>query len=878
MMRTTTSPHRRSDMSLHPGARLGPYLIQALLGQGGMGEVYRARDTRLNRDVALKVLPPAFAGDSDRRARFEREAQAVATLSHPNIVNIFDTGVDQEQLYVVMELLHGETLRDQINRAPLPVRRALEYAAQIARGLAAAHDKGLVHRDLKPDNIFLLDDGQLKILDFGLARFGAHAVTAAAGATGAGETVAALTDAGTVMGTVGYMAPEQIKGQSVDARADLFALGAVLYEMLTGQRAFQRDTTAETMTAILREDPADPGAVRAAISPAIDRIVRHCLEKNPKERFQTARDVAFALETLSGSNVSSNAVSAIDLPPGRRWMWPAALVLAIVAAAAAGAIVNRRFASAPASLVFEKKTWDTMWVTNARFGPDGQTIVFSAATSGNVPELFAIRPGSVMPQALGQKATQLLSVSSKGELAVLTGVHYIHHRLFTGTLARMTIDGSPRPWMEDVSEADWAPDGASLAIIHHVGSEDRLEYPSGSVRYAVGGYLSDLRVSPDGSQVAFFEHQSPGDDRGWVKLLTSGGEVKQLAGEYWGEEGLAWSADGRSVLFSASESGVEQQPLIVNVTGRPVVRQRIPSADTMVLHDVAADGRMLIVRNEFRFSMRALLPGQTAERELQWLDFPQNGIFSADRRLMAFTDLSQNAGPNYAVAIRDMASDKVVRLGEGYSWGPSPDGRWAGGGIPSTGEIYLYPTGPGQPRHIARQPIGELTTDPPYPAMPQWMPDGGHLLMCGSEAGKPPRCYVVAIDGGSPQPVTPAGVHAAWIAPDGRTLLVHGSAGYETMTIGSDGHTAARGLGPDDSVIGWNDDRSIAVNVGRVIPARIEGVDIVTGARTLLREIAPPDTAGVYELMVSQWTDGGRTYVYHFGRTLDAIFVVKEIR
>jgi len=360
-------------------------------------------------------------------------------------------------------------------------------------------------------------------------------------------------------------------------------------------------------------------------------------------------------------------------------------------------------------------------------------------------------------------------------------------------------------------------------------------------------------------------------------LLEPSG-VKQLAGEYWGEEGLAWSADGRSVLFSASETGVEQQPLIVNVSGTPVVRQRIPSADTMVLYDVAADGRMLIVRDDFRFSLRALLPGETSERDLPWLDFPQGGVLSSDRRILTFTDLSQNAGPNYAVAVRDLASDKVIRLGTGASWGPSPDGRWVGAVMPATNEIYLYPTGVGQPQHVDRRPIADLTGDPPWPAIPQWMPDGKRLLMCGTEPGRPPRCYLVPIAGGSPQPITPEGVRAAWLAPDGRTLLVHGSQGFETRTIDSDAHTAVRGFKVDDAVIGWNDGHSIAVNASRGVPARIESVDIATGARAPLREIAPPDTAGVYELMVTQWTDGGRSYVYHYGRTLDVIFVAKETR
>ncbi|MEX2273933.1 MAG: protein kinase [Vicinamibacterales bacterium] len=292
------------------GVRLGPYEIVAPLGAGGMGEVYRARDTRLHRDVAIKVLPATVAGDASRVARFEQEARAIAALSHPNVLSVFDTGVapmadDAKRLYVVTELLEGQTLGERLASGALPVRKATEIASQIARGLAAAHDKGIVHRDLKPDNVFLTAAGQVKILDFGLAR-----TLAPIDSPAAVETRAAITDAGTVLGTVGYMAPEQVRGHAADARADLFALGIVLYEMLTGGRAFLRPTAAETMTAILNEDPPDLAAARAGLSPALDRIVGHCLEKDPGDRFQTARDVAFALDALSGSGVT--AASAPD--------------------------------------------------------------------------------------------------------------------------------------------------------------------------------------------------------------------------------------------------------------------------------------------------------------------------------------------------------------------------------------------------------------------------------------------------------------------------------------------------------------------------------------------------------------------------------------
>jgi eukaryotic-like serine/threonine-protein kinase len=357
------------------GTRLGPYEIISPIGAGGMGEVYRARDTRLQRDVAVKVLPDEFARDADRLARFEREAQAVAALNHPNILAIYDVGQARgtevpegnqppspSVHYLVTELLDGESLRARLGApaaadasesasraaaargggAPralmkegaLPVRKAVDTAVQIARGLAAAHDKGLVHRDLKPDNVFLLADGQVKILDFGLARPSAKG-------TGGSATVAALTDAGTTMGTVGYMAPEQVRGGAVDARTDLFALGAVLYEMLTGRRAFQRDTSAETMTAILREDPPELTSVRAELSPALDRIVRHCLEKNPAERFQTARDVAFALEAFSGTSVTSVSSAVPEVAASRSWSPWVVLALAVALALAAGVALDR---------------------------------------------------------------------------------------------------------------------------------------------------------------------------------------------------------------------------------------------------------------------------------------------------------------------------------------------------------------------------------------------------------------------------------------------------------------------------------------------------------------------------------------------------------
>jgi serine/threonine protein kinase len=291
------------------GSRLGPYEILAKLGEGGMGEVYRGRDTRLGRDVAIKVVPPNVANSPDALARFEREARAVATLSHPNILTLHDVGRSGDVSYAVMELLEGETLRARLASGALPLRKSLEIAVQIARGLAAAHDRHIAHRDLKPENVFITSDGQVKILDFGLAR---HTDASAARAAQDSPTRPPATEPGVVLGTVGYMAPEQVRGGSSDHHADVFALGSVIFEMLTGRRAFQRDSGAETMTAILKEDPLDPSLFGVALPSSVVRIYRRCLEKRPEERFQSMRDLAFALESaLDGSSASAAAPVAV---------------------------------------------------------------------------------------------------------------------------------------------------------------------------------------------------------------------------------------------------------------------------------------------------------------------------------------------------------------------------------------------------------------------------------------------------------------------------------------------------------------------------------------------------------------------------------------
>jgi Tol biopolymer transport system component len=378
-------------MALASGTKLGPYEILSPLGAGGMGEVYRAKDARLGRDVALKVLPATFASDADRLRRFEQEARAVAALNHPNILAVFDVGQDNGSPFLVSELLEGESLRAALDRGPLPQRKTIEYGVQIAHGLAAAHEKGIVHRDLKPENVFITKDGRIKILDFGLAKL---AQTAGASPDEVTLTNAQNTAAGVVMGTASYMAPEQVRGEGSDPRTDIFAFGAVLYEMLSGVRAFRRDTAAETMTAVLKDDPPELSETARLVSPTLDRIVRRCLEKSPEQRFQSARDLSFALSAFSGSETSVAVRAAVATPRRMPFLPLLAVAAALVAVAAATWFIARR-PQPTTRMQFALAVPDEMSISHMALSLDGSMLAFvSPEDSTGLPMLLVQRVGA----------------------------------------------------------------------------------------------------------------------------------------------------------------------------------------------------------------------------------------------------------------------------------------------------------------------------------------------------------------------------------------------------------------------------------------------------------------------------------------------------
>jgi len=859
-------------MPLAPGTQLGPYEITAPLGAGGMGEVYRARDLRLGRDVAVKIIPASLAADATRLHRFEQEARAAAALNHPNILAVYDVGKQDGSPYIVSEILEGETLRERLRGGALPVRKAIDYAQQTARGLAAAHDKGILHRDLKPENIFLTRDGQVKILDFGLAKLTDR------GDSGEDATRTIESEAGTVLGTVGYMSPEQVRGRPADERSDLFSFGVVLYEMFSGQRAFRGETAADTMTAILTQEPPELTNTSRNVTPALDRVVRHCLEKNPEERFQSARDLAFDLETIS--SVSSASVPSVQVATRSRWMRAATVAGLALAAIVVAALLARRSVPPPTS--YQRLTFQRGVIHSARFAPDGQSVIYGADWQGNATELFSTVGNTSESRPLGVKDTDLLAVSRSGEMAIAISRNVFCspcRGTLAGTLARVSPGGGlPREVLEDIKAADWGPD-SNFAVVRYAGGRDRLEYPIGHVLYETSGAVSDIRFSHNGKLIAFMDHPERGDTAGTVAFVDLAGQKKTISQRSGDEHGLAWSPDDREVWYTASSAEGAASLYASSLKGHTRLVLRVPGHFT--LHDIAGDGRVLLTQGSDRAGMLAFGPGEKTQRDLSWLDFTFAHDLSADGKLVLFDEEGEGAGNAYTVYVRKTDGTPPLRLGDGGGMALSPDGRWA--------LVFAYPAS-SDPRPVllplrtgesVKLPTGGLSY-----SQAAFLPDGKRLVVLASAPGRAPRLYVQNIATGATQPISGEGVTGeggAWlkcISPDGHFVIALGPDHLHTMyPIDGGDPRPIRGLSDRDRPVRFTaDGRALFVfSIDEHGIRKLERFELATGRRTLWRSPAV-DMAGIVNFTPAQMTADGNTAVYNYHRVLEDLYVVSGLK
>jgi serine/threonine protein kinase len=842
------------------------YRLLEKIGSGAMGEVFRARDERLGRDVALKLIRPGSSDNPDHLRRFELEARAAAALNHPNIVAVYDVGFDNGTPYIVCELLEGATLRTRLAAGPLPVRVAIDYSLEIVRGLIAAHDRRIIHRDLKPENLFVTTDGRIKILDFGVAKL--QSATDDAGRPV--EELTTVTKAGAVVGTVAYMSPEQLRGKAIDHRSDIFAVGAILYELLTGLRAFRGDTEVDTMTAVLRENPPEIKLEEANVPLPFRQIVQHCLEKEPENRFQTARDLGFALETMAGASGTRN--NRIQAPRKLSKFAPWAIATLLLLATLFLAANQLRPKNAPPS--YKRLTYEPGTLYSARFAPESGTIVYAAAWNGRPLQIFSTVGDSLLTQPLNISDANLMAISRSAELAlVLHGNHLSHLETEGGTLARTPLaGGSPREILENVSWADWDAKG-ELAVVHHTASGDQIEYPIGHILYSTPGWISHLRFSSTGGRIAFLDHPSLWDDRGSVALVDLAGHVTQLSTGWASAYGLAWSRDAKEIWFAATQTGSRRALFGVSMSAE--VRKILDLPIGMTLQDVASDGRALVSLDTERLAM-ASEPRSGKPLDISWHDWSIAKDISEDGRSVLFEDSSEFAGDHYSLAIRKIGeSAPPVQLSGGSAGGLSPDGKWAISIIPgSPGQVSMIPIGPGQPRIVPISGLEHIQNGSAH-----FLEDGKRITISGNEPGHGVRCYLVNLDGGKPEPVTPEGTAVALVSPDGQKVLRADPAGaIAVYPIAGGSPRSIPNLEPGFFPLRWSRDSSAfyAYRPGH-LPAAIFQFDLATGEKKLVKELQPGTLTGVVSIAPVVVSRDGSQFAYSYYQVFSVLWVISGL-